>query len=257
MKKNYVVWNEPEYAKNIVLNGFGDKGRNSIDAQYFVAYWNAKGLPIEKIDEQLEAFLFNDDPYYNDVVNLKWFENCLKWGMKRKMKIREPVTITKNELNMIDRIQNVNAQKLYFVMLVMAKALRTKKGDRLFLNFNTKNGKVENSIKKIWGCRTNMGFTMHDLFVAGYIDRSEQYKMNQDDFYYELFQFDDNSEPAFIVTDFDNCVKLLVPRCNNCKCELPAKTKHSGLCPDCYKAKRKEDIKLNVRKFRNSNIVEE
>lgn len=116
-----LILNEVEQVKNILLSGeIGSKPSSTL---FLIAKYYRQHLEYSQKEtvKELNKFMTNHYPNYNSVLWENIIENISKNANKYPLRMIEKIGITKNELDYIRLLNNINYEKLVFSMLCYAK----------------------------------------------------------------------------------------------------------------------------------------
>lgn len=164
------------------------------------------------------------------------------------------MAITNSEINKIKSLKNYKYEKVLFVMIYLSKAFHDDRyPNRYFVNHNfteiLKLSKVYASSaesKKIRSDLCQLGFI---IAKGTYADHSN----GKDNF--EILCIDNNSEAFVNDNTFINIISLYPSFCISCGKIMNKKSNRQTLCNDCWQEKRRKDVKNNVKRYRNNNVI--
>ncbi len=115
-----IILNELTWTKNAIEHY--DLGQNPAETLGRVAkYYKYLGCKKSEIRKHVEEFLLRCDPYASVVLWADTIESSVKYGMKHPLIMIDKITITDPEMLQIKSIKGVQAQRLAFTLLCIAK----------------------------------------------------------------------------------------------------------------------------------------
>lgn len=118
-----IVLNELEWAKNAIEHY--ELGSNPAETLGRVAkYYKHIGMKKSEVKKKVEEFLLRCDPYASTVLWADTIESSVKYGMKHPLIIIDKIEITKPEIAKIKTVKGVQAQRLAFTLLCIAKYMK-------------------------------------------------------------------------------------------------------------------------------------
>ena len=118
-----IVLNELEWTKNAIEHY--ELGSNPAETLGRVAkYYKYLGLKKADIKKKVTEFLLRCDPYASAVLWADTIESSVKYGMKHALIIIDKIVVTKPEISRIKKIKGVQAQRLAFTLLCIAKYMK-------------------------------------------------------------------------------------------------------------------------------------
>lgn len=114
------VLNEREKAKQIIESKqiIGSKKDTAL---LVIKYYNELGEEQTKIRNNILDIFAHNDAEFNKVMNIQWVDRYVKNNKDAVFNSMEYVSISKQELEKISSVKNLNMEKVLFVMLVCAK----------------------------------------------------------------------------------------------------------------------------------------
>ena len=220
------------------------------------------GYGSAKAKTELIKFCNENSDNFNVITNSNLVNDVVRIAEKNRFKKVDSVQITVGEIDKIKSIRNFEYQKVLFVLLVFAKALKftftktnKKASGRVPIGYYVSNGFLP-KIKKISGIRAskkNFLFLLHELSNESLIEST----------YFDSIRVlfvQEKGIQAITVDDFDNIVEFYIKYCggelyycSNCDSENKKIGNKKDLCNDCRTEKRKEDIRKNVAKHRTES----
>lgn len=242
------IYNELEYAENLIENGFS-KIVSGRDLNILSKYYKSKGMNSSDIKKSIISLYEKWDKNFNIIIFEDKIDKVIKKSLKYELKIPIDVPITKNEVEKIRLLKNYRYEKIVFVMLVLAKhnSLTNKaKYDKYY--FSGKLSAIYRIAKVSQMKNENIG---HKLYKLGYIEDTQK----KDNFKIMFTDSNDSSETEIVVNNM-NCIhKFLKPNCNLCGKEIDKKSKKQFLCEDCYKTNEKERLRNFYINSRNKEQI--
>ena len=267
-----IIFNELEYAENMLKRGFL-QDKYSMELKILAKYYNKKkDLKTNDIKVKLKEFCKKYLTGYNEILHLDMITTATTFGVQKKnvLVVIPPIPITKNELEKIKELNDLDLEKLSFVALVLSKINK-----HIPKNTNSKYKKKENidnqgyyvnNLKDLFTCsKITCNKTRKDIFI----EQLHETKL----FGFTIFCtlevnfVDEISEPEIIIKNFDNFIleylKYIGHNIAHClNCEIPFATSNSThkYCKICakeiYNEQEKNNAKLRMRKMRNKNVTQ-
>jgi hypothetical protein len=228
-------------------------------------HWGKK-----KLTKALVDFIKERKAFFNefDDNSWKWINKCVRRAMTREIMITKEISVTKNELKVISSIPSIKQQKFIFVALVLSKInfdhtlqwIISKGGEPFFycyfqlwwLHQITKLAKISMSKDKFF----EFFRYLNDRKLIHQTEGKHNFYTGKDSSpKFQLLFAEEEGEPVITITSLDNLIEQYKPICPECEQIIEQPTNHSNLCKNCYRAKRKEDIRLNVQNFRAKQSV--
>jgi hypothetical protein len=249
------IFNEKEYAENIIQNGF-NKNKFSTDLKILAKYYRSQGLSSSEIKQAIVGCCGKHDDTFNMVLSYSSINKAIKHSETNSLFIVEPVIITRKELETISSIGEIKLGKIAFVMLVLSKInyqyFKLREKDSLEYNpkkpFEVSSDhycteKVAQIFKlaKIY-TNTNAKYeATHILTKLGLIQITG--KNN-----YRIKFAEIDGDPAMIIANFKDFVleyeKYLgeknIGYCEECRCNIRITSNRSQYCKECFKNNRKK-----------------
>ena len=243
-----ITLNELTWTKNVIENY--ELGQNAAETLGCVAkYYKHMGLKKSEIRKKMEEFLLRCDPYASVVLWSDTIDSALKYGMKHPLIIIDSITLTKPEMKRIESVRGIQAQRLAFTLLCIAKY-------RMAVNpqsdgwVNTK----ESEISKMANIKSS--YKQQNLLYGQLLDDGLLQASKRITNLNVRVLFMEEGEPALEVTDFRNLGNQYMKYigkpffvCKNCGLTvkvpdgaMPGKMKY---CPDCA-------VRVHVRQQVNS-----
>lgn len=244
-----VVLDEQKYARQLIDKGFG-KFMSSRDLTILAKYYYYEGYATAAVKKQVVDFCKKWNPEFNDVVFSARIAKIMRDAKKYPLRVTEKVFVSSGEISAIRTIDDYNAEKALFVMLVISKYL----AQTMVLRNNTKlpDGYIFYSnfsfqeVARL--ANINIGRTQRYAMMKKLGDSklisptfTGAFKLN----YAEGIFFDGD----VVVTSLDDIASFYPYVCSSCGKETKKFPRHT-MCEDCYADSRKEAIRKNVKKFR-------
>ena len=222
------MFDELKYAENIIKNGYKNKKYINYDNIILVKYWKHKGCDKQEIKVKLKSLMKDFQNLYNDnIINYK-IHRALEIGMKFELEFNKIVEIYQSELDTIGLLNDIELQKILFVLLVVWK-YKNKNKFRITNSDILKLAEVKCNNNKFWDY-------LHCIFPTGYMNLVE-YK-NKD--YYKI-NIPEEGNLVLTIDNFNNIINYylsyLYPenymKCQ--ECEVPIRITNGNLkyCKDC------------------------
>lgn len=260
-----MIFDEVEAAESLL---------NKKDLEYFSVkdmtllskYFKNKGQSWVDVKNSLIEFC-NSQKYISlEDCDKKFLDNGIKNA--KKYKIREPklCVITKKELEEIETLDNFKTERIYFVMICLAKYFsetNTAIKQKEYANYRLIFWRTTSELFK--QARYNDGFFDRNLLIGdiedlGYI-KTEPNKDRTKNFII-INTYYPESEPTIFFDNPDKIYKLYkaykdnkLIRCSECGLSTIKNSNRQSMCEKCWKEKNKEQTKNRVRKFREKNVT--
>lgn len=251
-----LVLDELSYAKHLLKDGLGDYPKLK-DLIVIAKYLKYMGEETHNIKIKLNKICIDTDKSFNQVINGWKIIKAINATKIYKLRTPFPVTITKAEVESIQKFSDYSYQKCLFVLLVYSKFLkytqtRIKPSNRLRnINEFFVNEKFSNIIKvaRISIKKAKRNEMLHDFFLLGLIDGTTYGSL-------KIKYVNENSDPCIIVTDLENIVlhyqRYMGEKIAGCACGrlfIRRSNRHS-MCRICWKERLRELQKGYMREKR-------
>ena len=255
-----IILNELEWTKKAMAeNNLGESAAETFGR--VAKYYAMLGYKKADIRKEVEAFLLRCKPYASVVCWSDTIDSALKYGMKHPFIMIDKVIITKPEMEKIKAVNGVQAQRLAFTLLCIAKfTMLVEPRTDGWVN-------TERDIMKMANINTSykrQNLLYGQLMDAGMLQASKRItNLNVRVLYME------DGDPELAVTDYRNLgnqyMKYLGKPyfvCQNCgqTVKVPAQANPwlMKYCPDCaaqVKMKKSVDCVMRRRKPQNGNAT--
>ena len=243
-----ITLNELTWTKNVIEHY--ELGQNPAETLGCVAkYYRHLGMKKSEIRKKMEEFLLRCDPYASPVLWSDTIDSALKYGMKHPLVIIDSITVTKPEMERIKGLKGIQAQRLAFTLLCIAKY-------RMAVNpqsdgwVNTK----ESEISRMANIKSS--YKQQNLLYGQLLDEGMLQASKRITNLNVRVLFMEDGDTALEVTDFRNLGNQYMKYigkpffvCRNCGLTvkvpdgaMPGKMKY---CPDCA-------VRVHVRQQVNS-----
>ena len=127
------ILNERDKAKQIIDNKeiIGNKKDTAL---LVIKYYNEIGEDLIKIRNNILDIFAHNDSDFNKVMNINWVDGYVKNNKDAKFNDIEFISVSKQELETIASVKNLNMEKVLFVMLVCAKYDKKEKFNDYWYN---------------------------------------------------------------------------------------------------------------------------
>jgi hypothetical protein len=233
-----LIFDEYKYALRLLNHGFV-KFMSNIDLTILAKYLRHIGKTEDQILEDLYYFCEVHNPEFNEIIFGENIKNAIKKSIKRPLLIPKPIPVTQKEIDTIKSINNYNAEKVLFILLIVAKHYRINLGWHDYIA-NIKRTEIFTRAKvhalkrdkDILLTILDRDFGLTDAVVLRNIKNMSL----------RLTFVDEESVPIFYVNDFDNIIDFLPQYCSNCGKQIQRKynNKKDKFCNECWKKHRKE-----------------
>lgn len=253
-----LIFNELEYAMSLLENGFSSFMKWE-DLFILAKYFRSLGMNDYQVLDNLESFCIKYNPQFNKIIYGDKLDSVIKKSEKQELRISSGVFITEKEIDFLREIKNYKIEKILFIMLIIAKNSKiVNKSDNENYYINLKFSTIV-SMAKVYINKEERNDIKHYLFINEFIknippnyyntrNNLENFGLN--------FIFDNSGSKIFVPPNSMSCaISFYKPICQNCGKEIKRYSEKNKLCNDCWQEKRKNDIKNNVRKYRNTNVI--
>lgn len=231
-----IILNEMEWTKNAMERR--ELGQNPVEMLGRVAkYYSSLGQKKDEVRSGVERYLLQCDPYASAVLWGDTIDSAVKYGVKHPFVMIDRITVTKPEMKTIRDVSGIQAQRLAFTLLCVAKY-------RMKINPNA-DGWVnmqESEIVKM--ANINTSFKRQNLMYGQLIDSGLLQASKRITNLNVRVLFMEEGETALEITDFRNLGNQYMKYigkpffvCQNCGLTVkvpdgasPGKMKY---CPDC------------------------
>lgn len=251
-----IITNEKEIVRQALEEKIIHK-KPSVTVSTLVKYYYGIGMDKIQIKKEIQHFLSQNYPYFNIVKWQKMIDNFVNKYANSESKLItvENIKITKNELNIISGVNNLKQEKILFVLLVYAKIHnQLNKNNNNWTNSEDKDifsdAKLTVKIK-------DQRLTLHKLFQTGLISFAK--KVNSTNICVNFI--DEDSEEVIVLNDFRNFIYEYlkwkgekIGYCSECGDRFRITSNRKEYCNTCWNKINKEQIKIRVKKYRNSKM---
>lgn len=240
-----IIFNEKKYAEDLLNNVNKLYYVKQRDLNILTKYYCYLGFNKIETREKIVEYAKKIDSNFNEIISDNSLDFALKNFGKAQLRVGNPVIIYFDEINKIRQIKSIKEQRIIFVMLVVSKSFnKSKTGDYYY------NGLLSDAFRlaKMTGIPKNERIEIiHSLAKNGIIEPNLNggYKI------VIANKTEQEHEENIIISDFDNIMDKFPAICPICKKTMYGIPKRRNCCDECYEIKRREDIRKNVRKFRN------
>lgn len=119
-----IIFDERKHAELVLKSGTQTTRSKMFELTLVAAYLREQGYDDKQIESELHRVSKKSFKDYNRVKMLEPIEKIVKRSKKKFLKVPNPVTITKAEMETILKENDVKCQKLMFVYLILAKYYR-------------------------------------------------------------------------------------------------------------------------------------
>lgn len=255
-----IILNELEWTKKAMAEN--DLGQNAAETLGRVAkYYAMLGYKKADIRKEVEAFFLRCKPYASVVCWSDTIESAVKYGMKHQFIMIDRVVVTKPEMEKIKAVKGVQAQRLAFTLLCIAKftMLVEPKTDG-WVN-------TERDIMKM--ANINTSYKRQNLLYGQLLDEGMLQASKRITNLNVRVLYMEDGEAELAITDYRNLgnqyMKYLGKPyfvCKNCgqTVKIPANANPWSMkyCPDCaaqVKIKKSVDSVMRRRRLHDGNAA--
>lgn len=248
-----IIFNEHKEAERILSEGLS---RNlKYELSLLAKYYREKKYGFTRIKSELIDFCWKQN--INPVLYNKLLDGAVNSARKYKLRnVDVKVSITEKEISAIRYLDRELAQIL-FVFLVVAKY---EKYNSIKVNQN----KPESLGYYCW-------HTFEDILKLAKVNKRKadveklKYKLDGElglisatlisESNWKINFADDESRPIILVDNLDDILSFLPYYCKICGKEIQQMKKNTNICDSCYITKKRETVRLSVRKYRAKKIA--
>jgi predicted nucleic acid-binding Zn ribbon protein len=249
-----IIFNELEYAEKLLKHGFV-KFMSGIDLVVLAKYLRYLGKDDDQVKDDLNRFCAEFNPAYNEVFFYQKIQYVLKASKKYNLIIPSPIPITQKEIDIIKILRDYKAEKVLFILLVVAKHFKLNVGYKKYYAHIMRTEMF--TLAKVHTTKEEKNAIIYKLDgQMGLIDN--QIFLNRKDMTFLVNFIDEESEPVFYVDDFKNIVSFYPHYCSVCGKQIEKKSNVHEFCKECWKERERELWKENKRKIRkyDQNVQE-
>jgi hypothetical protein len=245
-----LIYDELEYAENLVKNGFvKDMSRN--DLTILAKYYLCKQFDEEDTRGLLIKFCRKHHQGFNEIIFAKTIDDSIKSAKKTPLRLPIDVFITKSEIEKIRKVKNYRYEKILFVMLYCAKyekEIKKSYGNKEIDNRFYVNKLFSSilSMAKVYATVENQDKIKDYLHQEGFFNST--ITRWEDDGGFEIFYAENDIEgkPIFdVIRSPADVDKYYPPYCERCGREIEKSGKRQKFCEEC--SKKEDSSKSNIR----------
>ena len=253
-----LILNEKELLDKFLNEGYVDEKKPTNTIKILAKYYLSKGMNRSQVYQTIDDFLNKNFEGYNSVNwlrTVKGIINKLYQDKEYNLVVINSINITKNEIDIIKKINNIRLEKLAFTLLVYAKIYNQ-------LNHSDSNWVNEQhryifSDAKVAATKIEQGKMVHTLKELGLVDVS----VVVDNTNIKVNFIDNDNEVVIKITDFRNFVYEYLKyfeydkymRCVKCNLLIKTKNNKHQYCPECAK---EVNIKKTIENRKNRKLFE-
>jgi hypothetical protein len=231
-----IIFNELDYAQNLLKHGFV-KFMSGIDLVVLAKYFRYLGKDDAQVKDDINNFCIKFNPAYNEIFFYKKIQYVLRTSKKYELVIPKPVPITQKEIDIIKDLHDYKAEKVLFVLLVVAKHFKLNVGYKKYYAHIMRTEMF--TLAKINATKEERNAIIYKLDgQMGLIDN--QIFLNRKDMTFIVTFVDEESEPVFYINDFKNIVGFYPYYCSVCGKEIEKRSSTHEFCRECRLEKDKE-----------------
>jgi predicted DNA-binding transcriptional regulator len=238
-----IIFDEKKYAEKMLRQGYLTRHKNVYELYILSKYYFHQGLTKEDVKCKIVEFCKAHDKHFTLDEWYKIINKTVNFASKNKLITGKEVTITQKELDTIKKLDNLNEQKVAFVMLVLYKFYDYKK-------FEVKIEDLYRLCKLNLNSKTKLEI-LHSLTSKGLIDIAMGGK--------RWVKFaDKKGTPVIVIKNFDDFIyeylrhigeKIGVCSKENCGKLFKITGKNHKMCRECWKEHRKEQNRENFKRW--------
>ena len=241
-----LIFDEKKYAQNLIKNKqFQTYRQKDIERYILIRYLSSEGMSSEEIKKELENFPLVGCEYLDkkeiDLIYNKILERALSVPLVTDIS----VTIYESEINIINSLEDENARKLLFMLLVYYKWAVNQQYLFFFSRYNDTKMVITNDMD-IWKYAGLMKLRVaeryklcNQLIIKGlYVE--DNFKSNN--YFYLPFSVDEGNI-ALTISNYDNVIgeyyyyndKDNYKRCSECGVVIKKTRSPKKYCDNCAK----------------------
>ena len=248
--------NEDKEIERIMRDGFKNNEMNFRELRLVAKnyLWNF-GYTKHKTEKMLNVFCMEHDKNFNEVKDKKILKSAIKGASKREIQGTKAIPVYKKELEAIETLKNFKVQKIAFVMLVLSKFYHKDGGKNYYFGLDGISEAI--GISKMRLSKRMFNNYTGDMETAGLIESPIRGRKESN--YVILKYVEEGGEIAFevntgeeyqIINRYISYYGGEIICCSSCGKPVIKKARNSRMCEECWREKRKADIRYNVAKFR-------
>lgn len=258
-----IIFYEYDYTKNLIDHGVEKITQKILN---FVAmYYDYEGYSMTRIQREVENFCTKNNPYFNLIQSRMMIKRAMLHCNKNVMRFPNPITITKSELETINKLDDYKKEKILFCILVVARFFHEHSSKKnidlnkrlnidLYINHPIKDILELSGIKLT---KKEWEELKYELCSQAYLTPT-RISVNRFSVGFE----DKNSEPVIVIDDYRNilgyyqeyCGEKMI-QCETCGVLIAKNSNRHRLCRNCWNERQRELTLNRVIKFRNKNSV--
>jgi len=256
------IFDEKLVAEKIINNGFKNNNPNKYEMILIAKYFRwIIGHGKAKTKSKLIKFCIENNSDFNIITNARLVKDVVKIAERDTFKEVYPVQITKDELDKIESIRNFSYQKVLFVALVFAKALKftftktkPKQSDKTHFGYYISNNLLSKikAVSKTRISKIDFLYIFNYFYDEGFIEPT----------YYNSIRIlfaEDKGIPEIKIDDFSRILEYYIEYrggeifyCEECGSENKIEKNKRKFCDDCRAKRRKKQTRKHVAKHRIS-----
>lgn len=231
----------------MLKKGFMTNHKNVYELLILSKYYYAEGLQHDEVKSKVVEFCEKYVDFFSIEEWYKIINKTVDIAKKSKFTTGIKVEITKNELDIIQKLEKLNEQKLAFVMLVLYK----------FYGYR----KFEISIEDLYRlCKLNIN-SKTKLELLQSLTSKELIDINMGSKRWVKFAEKDG-DTIITITNFDDYIFEYLKyigegkygNCEECRKIIKLTSNRKSHCTDCWKIHRNEYQKKIMRNKRRKNV---
>lgn len=257
-----LVFDEKKYAMNLIKNKeFQTYRQKDIERYILIRYLSSEGMSSEEIKKELENFPLVGCEYLDKKEINIIYDKILERALAYPLVTNIHTMIFKNEIEVINSIEDENARNLLFILLVYYKWATTQQQLFFFSKHNNAKMVITNDID-IWKYAGLMKLRVADryrlcnqLILKGlYVE--DNFKSNN--YFYLPFASDANGsgEVAICIDNYDNILGELYfyndpehyKRCSECGVVIKKTRSPKKYCDSCARVVKNQKNKEYYQK---------
>lgn len=253
-----LIFDEKKYAQEILKEKkFKTYRQKDIERYILIRYLASEGLTFDEIQKKLEKFPLIGCEYLSKEEISLVYNKIIERALSMPLTTNISVKIFKEELDVINNLEDENERNLLFILLVYYKwALKNPCSSLYFFSkYNNVNMVVTNDID-IWKYANLMKLRVKDRYkicselIKKNLYIEDNFKSNNY-FYLPFIVDDDSSNPEIEINNYDNLLGELdiynhpneYKRCSKCNVVFKKTRSPKKYCNNCAKTIKNEKNK--------------
>ena len=250
-----LIFDEKKYAENLLKSKeFKTYRQKDIERYILIRYLSSIGMKEEDIKKQLAKFPFAGCEYLDKTEISYLYDKILQKALSRPLVSGIEVDIYESEMEVIESVEDFDARKLLFVLLIYYKWASQQSCLKFFSRYNNVDMVITNDLD-IWknagimGLRVSERYKLCNKLIEKGLYVEDNFKANN---YFYLPFCQKNGKIAIKITNYDNILGELLyfedknhyKRCSNCGIVITKTRSPKKYCSNCAREiKNKQNLK--------------